>query len=70
MNAIAPGWTATDINEAVRADAEMVKSIEADTALGRFGTTTDIAAIAAFLASDEGRWVTGQVLEASGGYRL
>ncbi|SHG82486.1 SDR family NAD(P)-dependent oxidoreductase [Pollutimonas bauzanensis] len=70
VNAVAPGWTRTDMNAAVRENADMVKGIEADTALGRFGEPSDIAAVAAFLASDDGRWVTGQVIEASGGYRL
>lgn len=70
VNAVAPGWTRTDMNAAVRENADMVKSIEADTALGRFGEPSDIASVVAFLASDDGRWVTGQVIEASGGYRL
>jgi len=70
VNAVAPGWTRTDMNAAVRENAEMVKAIEADTALGRFGETSDIAAIVAFLASDGARWLTAQVIEASGGYKL
>ena len=70
VNAVAPGWTRTDMNAAVRENAGMVRAIEADTALGRFGETPDIAAVVAFLASDEGRWVTAQVIEASGGYKL
>lgn len=70
VNAVAPGWTRTDMNAAVRENADMVKAIEGDTALGRFGETEDIASVVAFLVSDEGRWVTGQVIEASGGYRL
>lgn len=70
VNAVAPGWIRTDMNVAVRENAEMVKAIEADTALGRFGETSDVAAVVAFLASDEGRWVTAQVIEASGGYKL
>lgn len=70
VNAVAPGWTRTDMNAAVRENADMVKAIEADTALGRFGETLDIAAVVAFLASEEGRWVTAQIIEASGGYRL
>ena len=70
VNAVAPGWTRTDMNTAVRANAEMTKAIEADTALGRFGEPSEIAAVTAFLASDDGRWVTGQVIEASGGYKL
>lgn len=70
VNAIAPGWIRTDMNAAVREDAEMVKTIEADTALRRFGEPAEIAAIVSFLASSEGRWVTAQVIEASGGYKL
>lgn len=70
VNAVAPGWIRTDMNAAVRENADMVKAIEADTALGRFGETPDVAAVVAFLASDEGRWVTAQVIEASGGYKL
>jgi len=70
VNAVAPGWIRTDMNAAVRENADMVKAIETDTALGRFGETSDIAAVVAFLASDDGRWITGQVIEASGGYKL
>jgi 3-oxoacyl-[acyl-carrier protein] reductase len=70
VNAVAPGWTRTDMNAAVRENADMVAGIEADTALGRFGEAADIAAVVAFLASEEGRWVTAQVIEASGGYKL
>lgn len=70
VNAVSPGWVRTDMNAAVRENADIVKVIEGDTALGRFGEPADIAAVVAFLASDEGRWITGQVIEASGGYRL
>lgn len=70
VNAVAPGWIRTEMNAAVRENAAMVKAIEADTALSRFGETEDVAAVVAFLASNEGRWVTGQVIEASGGYKL
>ncbi|MGW4923924.1 SDR family NAD(P)-dependent oxidoreductase [Streptomyces parvulus] len=70
VNAVAPGWTRTDMNSAVRESTDMVTAIEADTSLGRFGEAADIAAVVAFLASEEGRWVTAQVIEASGGYKL
>jgi 3-oxoacyl-[acyl-carrier protein] reductase len=70
VNAVAPGWVRTDMNTAVRENADLVTAIEADTALGRFGEVSDIAAVVAFLTSEEGRWVTGQVIEASGGYKL
>jgi NAD(P)-dependent dehydrogenase (short-subunit alcohol dehydrogenase family) len=69
-NAVAPGPTRTDANAAFREDPELVKALEAEIALGRFGEASEIAAVVAFLASDEGRWVTGQTIEASGGYKL
>lgn len=70
VNAVAPGWVKTDMNAAVRENVDMVKAIEADTALGRFGDTAEITSVVAFLASDAGRWITAQVIEASGGYKL
>ena len=69
-NAVAPGPTRTDGNADARNNPEFVKAFEAQTALGRFGEPTEIAAVVAFLASDDGHWVTGQTIEASGGYRL
>ncbi|SAI41363.1 short-chain dehydrogenase [Bordetella ansorpii] len=70
VNAVAPGWIRTDMNAAVRESAGMVQAIESDTALGRFGEPEEVAAVVAFLASDASRWVTAQVIEASGGYKL
>ncbi len=70
VNAVAPGWTTTDANAPVREDLDMVARIEADTALGRFGEPGDIASVVSFLAGPDGGWVTGQYIEASGGYRL
>ncbi len=69
-NAVAPGYTRTDGNAALRENPELVKAVEAEIALGRFGEPSEIAAVVAFLASDEGHWVTGQTIEASGGYKL
>jgi 3-oxoacyl-[acyl-carrier protein] reductase len=69
-NAVAPGYTRTDGNSAIRENPELVKAVEAEIALGRFGEPSEIAAVVAFLASDEGHWVTGQTIEASGGYKL
>jgi NAD(P)-dependent dehydrogenase (short-subunit alcohol dehydrogenase family) len=69
-NAVAPGYTRTDVNAAIRENPELVKAIEAQIALGRFGEPSEIASVVAFLASDAGHWVTGQTIEASGGYKL
>jgi 3-oxoacyl-[acyl-carrier protein] reductase len=70
VNAIGPGLTVTDFTAHARQDANVVQQVSAHTALGRLGETEDIAAVAAWLASDDARWVTGQYIEASGGTGL
>jgi 3-oxoacyl-[acyl-carrier protein] reductase len=70
VNAVAPGWTRTDMNAAVREDPDMVTAIESDTALGRFGEASEIAALVAYLVSEQAQFVTAQIIEASGGYKL
>jgi 3-oxoacyl-[acyl-carrier protein] reductase len=70
VNTVAPGWTITDGNATARADPELVRQVEAKTALGRFGQPADIAAVVAFLASPDSAWVTGQCVGADGGYLL
>ncbi len=70
VNTVAPGWTATDANAGARQDEAVVRTVENQTALGRLGAPDDIARVVAFLASEEGSWVTGQYIEASGGFKL
>ena len=69
INAVLPGATATDLNARAR-DPEQSKVIAKTIALGRVGQPEDIADIVAFLASHEGRWITGQSIDATGGQRL
>jgi NAD(P)-dependent dehydrogenase (short-subunit alcohol dehydrogenase family) len=69
VNAVAPGATRTDLNPLAR-DPESAKQIAAETILGRVGEPEDIADVVAFLASSQAHWITGQVIEASGGLRL
>jgi 3-oxoacyl-[acyl-carrier protein] reductase len=45
------------------------KQLIANTPLGRVGQPSDIAPIAVFLASDDARWLTGEIISASGGLR-
>jgi NAD(P)-dependent dehydrogenase (short-subunit alcohol dehydrogenase family) len=66
-NAIGPGLTATDFTAHTRQDPQVVQAVSAHTALGRLGEAQDIAGAAAWLASDDAGWVTGQYIEASGG---
>jgi 3-oxoacyl-[acyl-carrier protein] reductase len=70
VNAIAPGFNATETNAALTSDAAARKRIEDMTLFGRFGEPGDIADIVHALASPAGRWVTGQIIEASGGFAL
>jgi 3-oxoacyl-[acyl-carrier protein] reductase len=70
VNTVAPGWTVTDGNAGARQDVATVRNVENQTALGRLGTPEDVAAVVAFLASPDAAWVTGQYLEASGGFKL
>ena len=67
VNAIGPGLTVTDFTAHARQDPNVVQQVSAHTALGRLGEAEDIAGVAAWLASDDARWVTGQYIEASGG---
>ncbi len=70
MNAVAPGATRTAANEAVFDVPGLTEQIAAMTALDRLGGPDDVADVAAFLASDAARWITGQVIDASGGLFL
>ncbi len=69
VNAVAPGATRTDLNPLAR-DPESAKQIASETILGRVGEPEDIAEVVTFLASSQAHWITGQVIEASGGLRL
>jgi NAD(P)-dependent dehydrogenase (short-subunit alcohol dehydrogenase family) len=70
VNTLAPGPTSTDASIPFLGDAEQQKTVAKMTVLGRVGKPTDIANVAAFLASDDSAWVTGQYIEASGGFRM
>jgi len=48
--------------------SDMQKHTEAATPLGRIGQPADIATAAAFLASEDSGWLSGQTVYASGGY--
>ncbi len=68
VNAVAPGMIATDMTDAIPAAAR--EQMLAHIGFGEMGTPEDIANAVAFLVSDEARYITGQVLEVSGGITL
>lgn len=71
VNVLAPGSTRTDMNSEKSGKTKEEERQEiAATALRRIGECDDIAAAAAFLVSDDARWVTGTWLDVSGGIRL
>ncbi|GAA3171393.1 SDR family oxidoreductase [Nonomuraea salmonea] len=70
VNAVAPGATRTPANGAVFEAPGLADVIAGSTALGRLGDAGDVADVVAFLASDAARWITGQVIDASGGLFL
>jgi 3-oxoacyl-[acyl-carrier protein] reductase len=69
VSAVAPGLVDTAMLRAAiaRMGEEAVKGMGARTPLGRLGTTSNVADVVAFLASLDARWVTGQVLDTTGG---
>ena len=70
VNAIAPGATITPINEAWTDDPEQKAIVESHIPMGRAGTSEEMAAAVAFLASDEAAYITGQTLFIDGGLTL
>jgi len=69
VNALDPGMTDTDGARAFGAiGSEMHKMVEKGTPLGRIAQPVDIARIAAFLASEDSGWITGQIIFADGGF--
>jgi 3-oxoacyl-[acyl-carrier protein] reductase len=66
VNTVSPGPTDTDLLRSVT-PPEALPRLAAMSPLGRLGAPTDVAAVVAFLAGEDGGWVTGQNLRASGG---
>jgi glucose 1-dehydrogenase len=67
VNAIGPGSIMTEILSAVATDAEAKKRILSRTPLGRIGEPDEVASVAAFLASDDASYITGEIIYVDGG---
>jgi NAD(P)-dependent dehydrogenase (short-subunit alcohol dehydrogenase family) len=67
VNAIAPSLTRTPLAKALTGNEQMATAIAQMHALQRLGEPEDIARLAAFLATDEAGWMTGQIIGVDGG---
>jgi glucose 1-dehydrogenase len=67
VNNIGPGAIFTPIDAEIEANPEIEKQLMAEIPLGRWGKPEEIAAMAAFLASDEGAYCTGSTFFVDGG---
>lgn len=68
VNAIAPGWIATPLTQAIQADPARNEEILRRTPMARWGTPEEVADPVLFLSSDAARFITGVILPIDGGY--
>jgi NAD(P)-dependent dehydrogenase (short-subunit alcohol dehydrogenase family) len=70
-NTVAPGGVATDFNGgAIRNNPRLQEMVIAQTPMGRLAEPHDIGGLVTLLCSDDARWLTGQRLEATGGFNI
>lgn len=70
VNAVAPGWIATPLTEALQNDESRARPILDRTPLKRWGTPDDVACAVTFLCSDASSFMTGVIMPVDGGYMV
>jgi NAD(P)-dependent dehydrogenase (short-subunit alcohol dehydrogenase family) len=70
VNAVAPGWIATPLTQALQDDADRSAAILARTPLGRWGQPEDVTGAVIFLCSPAAAFITGVILPVDGGYLI
>jgi NAD(P)-dependent dehydrogenase (short-subunit alcohol dehydrogenase family) len=68
VNAIAPGWIATDLTRQLFEDDTRSAAILGRTPMKRWGEPADVGGAAVFLCSEAARFITGVILPVDGGY--
>ena len=68
VNAVAPGWIATQFTEALQNDSQRSGQIIARTPMGRWGRAEEIANVVLFLCSPAASFITGAIIPVDGGY--
>jgi NAD(P)-dependent dehydrogenase (short-subunit alcohol dehydrogenase family) len=68
VNAVAPGWIATPLTQALQDDTERSRALLERTPLGRWGQPEDVAQVAAFLCTPAASFMTGTIVPVDGGY--
>ncbi|MCU0229431.1 MAG: glucose 1-dehydrogenase [Bryobacterales bacterium] len=70
VNSVSPGYVVTEGAKDMDGEGQFASYMASVTPLGRVGLPEDIADVVAFVASDDARWITGQVIPVSGGVRF
>ena len=70
FNAVQPGFTTTEIMEAIPRESDVYDSYIRNTPMGGVATPEDVAGVVAFLLGSDSRWITGQMLAIDGGHHL
>jgi len=68
VNAVAPGYVGTEMVKSV--PKEILDKIIAQIPLGRLGEPSEVAGAVAYLVSEDGKYITGQVIDINGGYYI